>query len=111
MNNYFWIIILCLMVMIITRRKNIIKHIVSRKFGGNQKMEEIVKSFIDKDVEIHLLESGMVLGTIIKYNDGWIIYKDDKDIENALNCFYITQIKPSKQLENIRAKKAKKENK
>ena len=87
----------------------ITKHILARKFGGNKEMEEIVKSFIGKDVEIHMIEEEVIVGTILSYNDGWIMYRNTKDAEIALNCFYITQIKPTDYLEKLRAKKAKKE--
>ena len=71
-------------------------------------MEEIIKSYIDKDVEITLLEHGVEIGTIVKYNDGWVIIKDVKDNEKALNCNYIIKVELSKYLEKLKQKQLQK---
>ena len=83
--------------------------ILNKKFAGDKKMEEVIKSFIDKDVEITTFEGGIKYATIKKYCDGWIIYTElNDDSEKALNCNYIITIEPSEYMRIMREKKQKK---
>ena len=62
------------------------------------KMEEMIKSFMNKPVVLSLIEDGFDNeGEIISYSDGWIIFKTKKGEEHAINCDYIIKIREKEQ--------------
>lgn len=99
-------LILTLIAMQEIRKKNIIKHLFKVKFGGIE-MEEIIKSYIDKSVDITLLENGIIMGDLISYNDGWLTCRDIEGKEKAINCNYVVKIEESKYFQKMKEKKEK----
>lgn len=79
------------------RRAKIIKTRAGKKKGEINRMEEIIKKYVNKNVVLSLADDSLDnIGEITSYSDGWITLKNKKGEEQAINCDFIIKIKEKK---------------
>ena len=101
MSYITWISIAILYWVIFYRKslkKKFLRKRQENRSAEGVKMEELIKSYMNKQVVLSLIEDSFDNeGEIIKYSEGWIVFKTKKGEEHAINCDYIIKIREKKQ--------------